>query len=188
MGFAFSGTWTTGWSLLPRRQWPDNTSGDCCRFVTLWECDKQREVRSRALAVCNLLGHDHRYPSCQGHSHPGAGGKVPLGGRAVPYCGSSPRSGVAGAVVAPVVAGEAGSSRASSNALPAVAFEDPLVPRVGSSLSPHPQGPVLCSNGGRESRNEGLSRARQVLPSWRGQSGVSRQNPDPHIFEILWWE
>ena len=35
-GFNISATWTTGWSLLPRRQWPDNTSGDCCCFVTLW--------------------------------------------------------------------------------------------------------------------------------------------------------
>ena len=35
-GFDFYGTWTTGWSFLPRRQWPGNTSGSCCRFVTLW--------------------------------------------------------------------------------------------------------------------------------------------------------
>ena len=94
------------------------------------DCDKRREVRSRALAICDLLGHNHRYRSCQGLSHPCAGGKVPLSGRAVPYCGGSPRSAVAGAVGAPVIAGEAGTSRASSNALSAVAFEDPLVPRV----------------------------------------------------------
>ena len=33
--FDFYCTWTTGWSLPPRRQWPGNTSGSCCRFVTL---------------------------------------------------------------------------------------------------------------------------------------------------------
>ena len=43
---------------------------------------------------------------------------------------------MAGAVGAPVIAGEVGPSRVSSNALSVVAFEDPLVPRVGSSLSP----------------------------------------------------
>ena len=36
VGFDFYGTWTTGWSLPPRKQWPGNTSGNCCGFVTLW--------------------------------------------------------------------------------------------------------------------------------------------------------
>ena len=35
-GFDFYDNWTTGWSLPPQRQWPGNTSGNCCRFVTLW--------------------------------------------------------------------------------------------------------------------------------------------------------
>ena len=34
------------------------------------------------------------------------------------------------------ITGEVGSSQSSSNALPAVAFENALVPRVGSSLAP----------------------------------------------------
>ena len=54
------------------------------------DCDKRREVGSRALAVCNLLGHDHRYRCCQGLSHPCVEGKVPLGSGAVPYCDNSP--------------------------------------------------------------------------------------------------
>ena len=43
---------------------------------------------------------------------------------------------MAGAFGAPGVAGEVGSSGSASNALPAVAFEDILVPRVESSLAP----------------------------------------------------
>ena len=35
-GFDFYGIWMTGWSLPSRRQWPGNTSGSCCHFVTLW--------------------------------------------------------------------------------------------------------------------------------------------------------
>ena len=41
-----------------------------------------------------------------------------------------------GAFGAPGVAGEVGSLQSSLNALPAVAFEDALVSRVGSSLAP----------------------------------------------------
>ena len=121
------------------------------------DCDKRREVQSRALAVCNILGHDHRYRSRQCLSHPCAGGIIPLGGGAVPCCDRYPRSAVAGAVGAPVIAGEAGSSRASSNALPAVAFEDSLVPRVGSSFSTSASvtggggGPVLVDGEGSPS-------------------------------------
>ena len=61
---------------------------------------------------------------------------------------------MAGAVEAYLIAGEAGPSRASSNALSAVAFEDPLVHRVKSSLSPGASvtrgggGPVLVDSGG----------------------------------------
>ena len=62
-----------------------------------------------------------------------------------------------GAVEAPLIAGEAGSSRASLNALLAVVFENPLVPRVGSSLSPGASvaggggGPVLVDGEGSPS-------------------------------------
>ena len=35
-GFDFYDTWMTCWSLPPQRQWPGNTSGNCCRFVTFW--------------------------------------------------------------------------------------------------------------------------------------------------------
>ena len=61
---------------------------------------------------------------------------------------------MADAVGAPVITGEAGTSWASSNAFSAVAFEDPLVPRVGSSLSPGASvtggggGPVLVDGEG----------------------------------------
>ena len=48
------------------------------------DCDKRREVRSRALAARSLLGHDHRYHYCQGLSHPRSGEKFPLGSGAVP--------------------------------------------------------------------------------------------------------
>ena len=127
MGFNFYGTWTTGPCLL-------GGSGQATRpatAVTLslsGDCDKQREVGSRALAVCILLGYDHRYRCCQGLSHPCAGGKVPLGSEAVPYCDNFPCSALAGAVGAPVFAGETFTSRTFSNALSPVAFEDPLVP------------------------------------------------------------
>ena len=47
-----------------------------------------------------------------------------------------PRSAFAGAFGGPGFAGEAGSSQSTSNALSAVAFEDTLVSRVGSSLAP----------------------------------------------------
>ena len=121
------------------------------------DCDKRREVGPRALAVCNLLGHDHRYRCCQGLSHPCMGGKVPLGSGAVPYCDNSRCSALAGAVGAPVFAGEASSSRTSSNALSPVAFEDSLVPRVGSSRSPDTSvsgsggGPLLVDGEGSPS-------------------------------------
>ena len=56
-----------------------------------------------------------------------------------------PCSALAGAVGAPVFAGEASTSRTSSIALSPVAFEDPLVPRVGSSQSP---GTLVSGSGG----------------------------------------
>ena len=48
----------------------------------------------------------------------------------------SRRSALADAFGAPGFAGEVASSQSSSNALPAVAFEDALVSRVGSSFVP----------------------------------------------------
>ena len=146
---------------------------------------KRREVRSRALAICNLLGHDHRYRSCQGLSHPCAGGKVPLGGGAVPYCGGFPRLAVAGAVGASVIAGEAGPSRASLNALSAVAFRDPSVPQVGSSLSPGASvtrgggGPVLVDGEGSPSHGGSFRHACSgSSPVFEGFSvGVGRTPP-----------
>ena len=47
----------------------------------------------------------------------------------------SPRSALAGGFGSPGLAGETSSSQSTSNALSAVAFEDALVSRVGSSLS-----------------------------------------------------
>ena len=57
-----------------------------------------------------------------------------VGGGDVLYHVCSPRSALAGGFGSPGVAGEASSSQSSSNALSAVAFEDALVRRVGSSL------------------------------------------------------
>ena len=61
-----------------------------------------------------------------------------------------PRSALAGGFWSPGFTGETGSSQSSSNALSAVAFEDALVPRVGSSL---PSGaPVPGGERGRGGR------------------------------------
>ena len=81
----------------------------------------KREVRSCPLADCKLLQYDHRY---------GAAMIFPALARVEKF-GS---------------AGEVGSSQSSSNALPAVAFEDALVSRVGYCLAPG--APVSGGEGG----------------------------------------
>ena len=73
----------------------------------------------------------------------------------------APPSQLAGGFGSPGFAGETSSSQSTLNALSAVAFEDALVPRVGSSLPPGAfflggergfvlvdgEGPVTCSRG-----------------------------------------
>ena len=98
--------------------------------------DKQGEVRSRPLADCKLPRYDHQYRCRQDFSFPCSGREISVCGGGVPYFDGSPCSALAGAFGASGFAGEACSSRASSSALSAVAFEEPLVPRVGSSLAP----------------------------------------------------
>ena len=100
------------------------------------DCDKRGEVRSRTLADCKLPQYDHRYWSRQDFSIPCAGREISVGGRDVLCFVRSPRSALAGGLGTPGFAGEAGSAQSPSNALSAVEFEDALVSRVGSSLSP----------------------------------------------------
>ena len=84
---------------------------------------------------------------------------------------------MAGAFGAPGVAGEVGSSGSSSNALPAVAFEEILVPRVGSSLAPSASvpggdgGSVLVDGEGPSSPR-GLIRDTSFTRTCLGQGGA----------------
>ena len=95
----------------------------------------KREVRSRPLSYCKLLRYDLRYWGRQDFSCHGAGGEISVGGGEISCFVESPLSAMAGAFGAPGVAGEVGSSQLSLNALPSVAFENALDPRVGSSLA-----------------------------------------------------
>ena len=69
----------------------------------------------------------------------------------------SPSSALAGALGSPGFTGEAGPARSPSNALPAVSFEDALIPRVSFSFlsgAPVPGGvggPVLVDRAGPSS-------------------------------------
>ena len=67
------------------------------------------------------------FPSC-------ASREISVGGGDVLCFDRSPRSALAGDLGSPGFAGEAGTARLPSNALPAVAFEDALVPRVRFSF------------------------------------------------------
>ena len=81
------------------------------------DCDKLEEVRSRALADCEVSRHDHRYRGRQGFS-------VSDGCGELLYHGRSPSSALAGDPRSPGFARAAGSSRSPSDALVAVASED----------------------------------------------------------------
>ena len=83
---------------------------------------------------CRLPRYDHQYRGRQDFSVPCAGREISVGGRDVLYYVRSPRSALAGGFGSPGFAGEASSSQTTSNTLSAVAFEDTLVSRVGSSL------------------------------------------------------
>ena len=97
--------------------------------------DKGGEVTSCSLADCKLPRYDHQCRGCQDFSCPGTGREISVGGGEISCFVRSPCSALAGALGAPGFAGEVGSLLSSSNALPAVTFEDALVPRVRSSLA-----------------------------------------------------
>ena len=99
------------------------------------DCDKQEEVRSCALAGCEVPRYDHRYRSRQGFSVSGTSRKIPIGSGEILCYGISPGSALAGDPRSPGFARAPGPSRSSSDALFAVATEDALVPRVRPSLA-----------------------------------------------------
>ena len=99
------------------------------------DCDKREEVRSRALADCEVSRHDHRYRGRQGFSAPGSIREIPDGGGELLYHGRSASSALASDPLSPGFARAAGSSQSPSDALLAVASEGALVPRVRPSLS-----------------------------------------------------
>ena len=99
------------------------------------DCDKREEVRSRALAGCEVPRYDHRYRCRQGFSVSGASREIPIGSGEILCYGISPGSALAGDPRSPGFARAPGSSQSSSDALFAVAAEDALVPRVRPSLA-----------------------------------------------------
>ena len=101
----------------------------------LRHCDKREEVRSRALAVCEIPRYDHRYWCRQGLPVSSQSREVPYGSGEILFHAISPSSALAGDSGSPGIAGAVGSSRSSSDALLAVASEDALVPRVRPSLA-----------------------------------------------------
>ena len=98
------------------------------------DCDK-REVRSRALAGCEVPRYDHRYRCRQGFSVSSTSREIPIGGGEILFHAISPGPALAGDSRSPGFAGTVGSSRSSSDALLAVASEDAVVPRVRPSLA-----------------------------------------------------
>ena len=98
------------------------------------DCDK-REVRSHALAGCEVPRYDHRYRCREGFSVSGASREIPIGSGGILCYGISPGSALAGDPRSPGFGRAPGSSLSSSDALIAVAAEDVLVPRVRPSLA-----------------------------------------------------
>ena len=121
------------------------------------DSDKRGQVRLRSLADSELPWYDHRYRGRQDLSVSCASREISVGGGDVLCFDRSPSSALAGALGSPGFAGEAGPARSPSNALPAVAFEDALVPRVRFSFpsgAPVPGGaggPVLVDGAGPSS-------------------------------------
>ena len=99
------------------------------------DCDKREEVRSCALAGCEVPRYDHRYRCRQGFSVSGASREIPIGSGEILCYGISPGSALAGDPWSSGFARATGYSRSSSDALSAVATEDALVPRVRPSLA-----------------------------------------------------
>ena len=121
------------------------------------DSDKRGQVRSHSLTDSELPGYDHRYRGRQDLSVSCASREMSVGGGDVLCFDRSPSSALAGALGSPGFAGEAGPARSPSNALPAVAFEDALAPRVRFSFpsgAPVPGcagGPVLVDGAGPSS-------------------------------------
>ena len=99
------------------------------------DCDKREEVRSRALAGCEVPRYDHRYRCRQGFSVSSTSREIPIGSGEILCHALSPGPALAGDSRSPGFAGTVGSSRSSSDALLAVASEDAVVPRVRPSLA-----------------------------------------------------
>ena len=60
------------------------------------DCDKREEVRSRALAGCEVPRYDHQYRCRQGFSVSGASREIPIGSGEILCYGISPVSALAG--------------------------------------------------------------------------------------------
>ena len=99
------------------------------------DCDKREEVRSRALAGCEVSRYDHRYRCRQGFSVSSTSREIPIGSGEILFHAISSGSALAGDSRSPGFAGAVGTSRSSSDALLAVASEDAVVPRVRPSLA-----------------------------------------------------
>ena len=99
------------------------------------DCDKREEVRSRALAVCEVSRYDHRYQCRQGFPVSSKSREIPYGSGEILFHAISPGPALAGDSRSPGFAGAVGSSQSSSDALLAVASEDAVVPRVRPSLA-----------------------------------------------------
>ena len=99
------------------------------------DCDKREEVRSRALAGCEVPRYDHRYRCRQGFSVSSTSREIPIGSGEILCYGISPGSALAGDPWSPGFARATGPSLSSSDALFAVATEEALVPRVRPSLA-----------------------------------------------------
>ena len=99
------------------------------------DCDKREEVRSRALAGCEVSRYDHRYRCRQGFSVSSTSREIPIGSGEILFHAISPGPVLAGDSRSPGFTGAVGSSRSSSDALLAVASEDAVVPRVRPSLA-----------------------------------------------------
>ena len=99
------------------------------------DCDKREEVRSRALAGCEVPRYDHRYRCRKGFCVSSTSREIPIGSGEILFRAISPGPALAGDSRSPGFAGAVGSSRSSSDALLAVASEDAVVPRVRPSLA-----------------------------------------------------
>ena len=92
------------------------------------DCDKREEVRSRALAGCEVSRYDHRYRCRQGFPVSSTSREILIGSGEILFHAISPGPALAGDSRSPGFAGAVGSSRSSSDALLAVASEDAVVP------------------------------------------------------------